>query len=49
MEDVKGAFDAYSKCFKIRYRIMQGHPETAYAAHQLGVVTFKQGELQAAV
>lgn len=49
MEDIKGAFDAYSKCFKIRYRIMQGHPETAYVAHQLGVVTFKQGELGATV
>lgn len=41
MDDVKGAFSDYSKCFKIGYRIVQGHPETAYVIHHLEVVSFK--------
>ncbi|KAF4970343.1 hypothetical protein FSARC_2599 [Fusarium sarcochroum] len=48
-DDRVGAFEAFSRCFRIRQNIMSTHFDTAFAAHKLGVMSRENGDLQASI
>ena len=49
VDDRIGAFDAFSKCFIIRQKLMPIHFDTAFAAHKLGVMAAQNKDLDASM
>ncbi|KAJ4017511.1 hypothetical protein NW766_003573 [Fusarium irregulare] len=49
IDDRVGAFDAFSKCFIIRQKLMPIHFDTAFAAHKLGVMAAQNKDLDASI
>ncbi|CAG7558312.1 unnamed protein product [Fusarium equiseti] len=49
MDDRIGAFDAFTRCFITRQKLMPVHFDTAFAAHKLGIMTAQNKDLDASM